>query len=238
MTIRALVWNEGRHERDDPAIAALYPDGLHGAIAAPLREAGLAARTATLDDTGQGLSEEARGETEVLFWWAHRAHHELSDAGVDLVKPQGLAGMGLVALHSSHYSRPFLRLLGTTGDLRHRAVGERERLWVVDPAHPIAEGLGPCVELEREEMYGEPFAVPPPDELVFVSWFQGGEVFRSGCCWRRGAGRVFYFRPGHESYPTYHHPDVRRVLVNAARWAAATRRHPRVRGRAEPREPL
>jgi trehalose utilization protein len=238
MSISVLVWNEGRHEHSDPAVTAIYPEGIHGALAAPLRAAGMAVRTATLDDPGQGLSEETLAATDVLVWWGHRAHHELADAAMDLVQAHVLAGMGLIALHSSHYSRPFLRLLGTTGDLRHRQAGERERLWVVDPVHPIVEGLGPCIELEREEMYGEPFGVPTPDELVLVSWFQGGEVFRSGCCWRRGAGRIFYFRPGHETYPTYHHPDVQRVLVNAARWAAPARRHPRSKGRQEPREPL
>jgi len=92
-------------------------------------------------------------------------------------------------------------------------------LWVVDPGHPIAVGIGAFVELGESEMYGEPFGVPPPDELVFVSWFQGGEVFRSGCCWRRGNGRVFYFSPGHQTNPIYHHPMIQRVIVNAVKWA-------------------
>jgi trehalose utilization protein len=68
-------------------------------------------------------------------------------------------------------------------------------------------------------MYGEPFAIPTPDEMIFLSWFEGGEAFRSGCTWKRGNGKIFYFRPGHETYPTYHQKEVRLVLQNAARWA-------------------
>ncbi len=142
-----------------------------------------------------------------------------------------LGRMGLMALHSAHFSKIFRRLMGTSCALRWRVAGERERLWVVAPGHPIAEGLGPFIQLEREEMYGEVFDIPPPDELVLVSWFQGGEVFRSGCCFTRGRGRIFYFRPGHETFPTYYDPQVRRVIANAVCWAAAGRAG---EGRREP----
>jgi trehalose utilization protein len=223
MSIRVRVWNEGRQERESAAIRAIYPDGIHGALAAPLRAAGLGVTTATLDDPEQGLAEADLAATDTLIWWGHHYHGDVSDEAAARVQAHVLAGMGLILLHSAQHAKPFLRLLGTSGNLSWRHDGERERIWVVDPAHPIAAGLGECIEIEREEMYGEPFGVPQPDELVFLSWFQGGEVFRSGCVWRRGAGKVFYFRPGHETFPTYHHPDVQRVIVNAARWAAGAR---------------
>lgn len=236
--MRVTVWNEFRHERSNPAVAAVYPDGIHEALAEPLRTAGHEVRTATLDEPEHGLPEPVLAGTDVLLWWGHRAHEEVADAVVDRVQARVLAGMGLIALHSAHFSRIFKRLMGTSCDLKWRVADERERLWVVAPGHPIVEGLPERIELAREETYGEPFDVPQPDELVLVSWFQGGEVFRSGCCWRRGRGRVFYFRPGHEIYPTYRDPQVQRLIANAVRWAApvdgaAAPRH----GRAEPVEP-
>lgn len=217
---RVTVWNEHLHERDDPRVAAIYPDGIHRALAASLREHGLPVRTATLHDPEHGLGEELLRGTDVLVWWGHRAHDAVPDAAVERVHARVLEGMGLVALHSAHFSRVFKRLMGTSCDLKWRAEGEREIVWVVAPAHPIAAGLPESFSLEAEEMYGEPFDVPAPDELVLVSWFAGGEVFRSGCCYTRGLGRIFYFRPGHETFPTYHHPEVLRVVRNAVGWAA------------------
>lgn len=217
---RVLIWNEGLHEKNVPTSAAIYPEGMHGAIAGHLTGRGLDCRTATLEEPEHGLSEAALAATDVLLWWGHRAHEQVQDEIVARVHARVLNGMGFIPLHSAHYSKPFIRLMGTRCSLRWRAVGERERLWVVDPAHPIAAGLDPYFEIEQEEMYGEPFDVPPPDELVLVSWFAGGEIFRSGACYRRGRGRIFYFRPGHETFPTYHHPQVLRVIENAVRWAA------------------
>ncbi|HYH18168.1 MAG TPA: ThuA domain-containing protein [Azospirillum sp.] len=237
---RVLIWNEFRLERQDEAVARIYPQGMHEALAAPLRASGLSVATATLDEPEHGLTEARLADTDVLVWWGHKAHAEVDDAVAARVRRRVLEhGMGFVPLHSAHVSKPFLALMGTGCFLKYRVAGERERLWVVDPGHPIAAGIADVIEIEREEMYGEPFDVPPPDELVFISWFQGGEVFRSGCAWRRGLGRVFYFRPGHETFPTYHHPDVRRVILNAVRWAAPPAgRQPPVRGRREPLEPL
>ena len=237
---RITVWNENRHERDREAVAALYPQGMHEAIAAPLRAAGLEVATATLDEPEHGLTEERLAATDVLVWWGHRAHAEVSDEIVARVKRRVVEdGMGLLALHSSHFAKPFMALMGTGCYLKHRVAGETERLWVVDPGHPVAAGIPDIIELEQEEMYGEPFDVPPPDELVFISWFKGGEVFRSGCAWRRGLGRIFYFRPGHETFPTYHHPQIQRVILNAVRWAAPPKdMQAPVRGRRQPLEPL
>ena len=212
------VWNEYRQEPEDGEVAAVYPDGIHAAIAEGLRDHGHEVRTATLDDPDHGLTEPTLDGTDVLAWWGHRAHDEVRDDVVDRVRD----GMGLIVLHSSHYSKPFRRLMGTSCSLKWRAAGERERVWVVEPGHPIAAGLDECFEVPRAEMYGERFDVPAPDDLVLCSWFEGGEVFRSGCCYTRGKGRIFYFRPGHETYPIYEQDEIRRVLSNAVEWAEPT----------------
>ncbi|WP_336344641.1 ThuA domain-containing protein [Halalkalicoccus ordinarius] len=217
---RVTVWNEFRHEREDEAAREQYPDGIHETIAGFLEERGFDTRTATLDEPEHGLTEEVLEETDVLTWWGHIAHDEVEEAIVDRVQERVLEGMGLLVLHSGHYSKPFKRLMGTSCSLKWREAEERERLWVVEPGHPITEGIDECIELSEAEMYGERFDVPAPDTLVFTSWFEGGEVFRSGCCYRRGAGKVFYFRPGHETYPVYHQSEIQRVLENAVEWAA------------------
>jgi trehalose utilization protein len=218
--IRVTVWNEFRQERSDPAVRAVYPDGIHAVVAGGLAEAGFMVRTATLDEPEHGLTDAVLAETDVLTWWGHLAHDQVDEAVVARVHERVLDGMGLIVLHSGHFSRIFQWLMGTTCNLVWREAGERERLWIVDPAHPIAAGLDPSFVIEHEEMYGEPFDVPAPDRLVLVSWFSGGEIFRSGCCYERGRGRIFYFRPGHETHPTYYQPEVRLVIANAVRWAA------------------
>ncbi len=224
---RITVWNEFRHEQKNPKVKAVYPDGIHTAIAESLRADGFEVKTATLDEPEHGLGEDVLSATDVLFWWGHMAHGEVVDAVVDRVYARVLEGMGLVVLHSGHFSKIFRRLMGTTCDLSWRDTGERERLWVVAPQHPIAEGLGDSFVVPQAEMYGEPFDIPAPDELVFVSWFQGGEVFRSGACFNRGQGKIFYFRPGHETFPIYYQAEVQQVLKNAARWAAPTPSRPK-----------
>lgn len=199
----------------------IYPEGIHGAIAKGLRALlpDAVVSTATLQEPEHGMTAARLAQTDVLFWWGHLAHGEVSDEVARRVQSRVLEGMGLVVLHSGHYSKVFKLLMGTSCSLTWREAGERERIWVCNPGHPIARGLGRCFELEHEEMYGEPFGIPSPDEQVFLSWFEGGEAFRSGCCWRRGNGSIFYFRPGHETYPTYHNAQVQRVLANAAEWA-------------------
>jgi len=204
------------------SVRSVYPDGLHVAIRDGLQsmDAGLEVSTATLDEPEHGLTEERLEANDVLIWWGHGAHDRVADAVVDRVQKRVLEGMGLIVLHSGHYSKIFKRLMGTTCSLKWREAGERERLWVCNPTHPIAAGIDEMIELDSTEMYGEPFGIPVPEEQVFISWFEGGEVFRSGCCWRRGNGRIFYFRPGHETYPIFHNPMIHRVLANAVRWAA------------------
>jgi len=237
--LRVTVWGEFRHEKKNPAVARHYPEGMHETIAAFLRtDAAVTVRTAVLDQPDHGLGGDVLDETDVLIWWGHQAHREVRDEIVARAKQRVLEGMGLIVLHSGHYAKLFQALLGTTCSLKWREATDRERLWTVDPAHPIAAGLGEYFEIPREEMYGEPFGIPAPDELIFISWFTGGEVFRSGCTWRRGHGRIFYFRPGHETYPTYHQPEVQRVIRNAVQWARPTVRIPDRCPRAEPLEPL
>ena len=219
--IRVTVWNEGRHEKSNAKIGELYPEGMHGAIAKHLgTQPDMEVRTATLDEPDHGLTDEVLNSTDVLTWWGHMAHHEVRDDIVDKVHNRVLNGMGLICMHSAHFSKIFRKLMGTTCNLKWREIGEKERLWVVEPGHPIAEGLGEYIEIEHTEMYGERFDIPEPDTLVFISWFQGGEVFRSGCCYHRNKGKVFYFRPGHETYPIYYQSDVLKAIVNAVRWAA------------------
>ena len=221
--VRVTVWGENVHEREEPAVRAIYPDGMHSAIAAGLSQSlgeRVRVRTATLEQPEHGLTEDVLDDTDVLTWWGHGAHDQVSDEVVARVHQAVLSGMGLLVLHSGHYSKIFKTLLGTPCDLRWRNAGERELVWTVEPSHPIAAGVPNPIEIEAQEMYGEPFAIPRPDELIFISSFTGGEVFRGGCTWVRGLGRVFYFSPGDQEYPVYHHPDVQRVLANAVLWAA------------------
>jgi trehalose utilization protein len=219
-SIKVTVWNEYRHEKSHEEVARLYPDGIHGAIAAFLGEQGFETKTATLDEPEHGLTEEVLADTDVLIWWGHMAHHEVSDEIVSRVQARILEGMGLIVLHSGHFSKIFTKLMGSTCNLKWREIGEKERIYVVEPGHPIAQGLGEYFEVPKTEMYGERFDIPAPDTLVFLSWFAGGELFRSGCCYHRGAGKIFYFRPGHETFPIFYQAEIQKVITNAVRWAA------------------
>ncbi len=218
--IRVTVWNEFQHEKKEGVVKKLYPKGMHDAIASYLKtQPGMEVRTATLEEPEHGLTEEVLNNTDVLTWWGHVAHGEVSDEIVDRVHRRVLDGMGIIIMHSGHFSKIFVRLMGTSCGLSWREAAEKERLWVVDPSHPIAQGVGKFIQLENTEMYGEHFDVPKPDQLVFVSWSEGGEVFRSGMTYRRGRGKVFYFRPGHEAYPIYYNKEILRVIANGIRWA-------------------
>jgi len=220
-TIRVTVWNEFYHEQHKESVRRVYPEGIHGALAQMLgKNEDFEIRTATLEMPEHGLSDEVLENTDVLIWWGHRRHADVSDEVAEKVKNRVLDGMGFIPLHSGHLCKPFRLLMGTVCRSKWRENDEKERIWVVEPSHPIAQGLPEFIELPKEETYGERFDIPTPDDLVFISWFSGGEVFRSGCCWRRGLGRVFYFRPGHEEYPTYYREDIALLLSNAVRWAA------------------
>lgn len=220
MPIRATVWNEFAHERENPTVREIYPDGIHRTIAEALVADGdIEAATATLPAPEHGLTAERLAATDVLLWWGHKAHGDVDDAVVERVAQRVFEGMGLIVLHSGHFSKIFKRVMGAPCSLRWREAGERERLWAINRSHPIVQGVGDCIDLPNSEMYGEPFLIPEPMETVFISWYQGGEVFRSGVTFQRGGGRIFYFSPGHETYPIYHEPKVQQVLRNAVRWA-------------------
>jgi len=222
-TVRVTVWGEGRHEQTDPAVARRYPGGMHEAVADGIREhlgGGVVMRTAALDDAEQGLPPSVLDATDVLVWWGHVAHDEVDDELVERLHTRVLAGMGLVVLHSGHHSKIFRRLMGTTCNLLWRNEGDRELVWTVNPSHPIAAGVPSPLVIEAQEMYGEYFDIPTPEDLVFVSSFSGGEIFRSGCTFRRGHGKIVYFSPGDQDYPVYHHRDVRRVIANSVAWCA------------------
>ncbi|MFI7693202.1 ThuA domain-containing protein [Nonomuraea sp. NPDC049655] len=223
MSINVTVWGENVHEQQEEEVRRRYPEGMHGAVAGGLREhlgERVRVRTATLQDPEHGLDAATLAGTDVLTWWGHAAHEEVDDEVVARVCERVWAGMGLLVLHSGHYSKVFRALMGTTCTVNWRDSADRELVWTVEPAHPIAAGVPQPLVIPEQETYGEPFGVPAPDELVFVSSFSGGEVFRSGCCYRRGRGRVFYFSPGDQNYPVFHQPGVRRILANAVLWAA------------------
>ena len=226
--IRVTVWGENYHEhaeRDRAAMAERYPEGMHGAIAAGISGLlgdAVQVRTATLDQPEQGLPAEVLDQTDVLTWWGHARHADVPDDLVDRIQQRVLGGMGILVLHSGHFSKIFRRLMGTTCSLAWRNSADSELVWNVAPSHPISQGVPHPIVIAEQEMYGEYFDIPEPDELVFLSTFTGGEVFRSGCCWRRGKGKVFYFSPGDQDYPVYHHPDIHRVLANGVQWAAPT----------------
>ena len=223
--IRVTVWNEYRHEQNDEEIRKVYPDGIHGQIAKFLsEEEDFEVRTATLDEPECGLTQEVIDNTDVLLWWGHTAHKEVPDEIAQRVQEAVLKGMGFIVLHSGHHSKPFKRLMGTSCNLCWREDGDLERVWVVDQGHPITQGLGKYFEIEHEEMYGEPFGIPEPQKVVLMGWYEGGEVFRSGCCYIRENGKIFYFQPGHESFPVYYNKDVQKVIKNAIRWAVPVNR--------------
>jgi trehalose utilization protein len=218
--IRVTVWGENAHEKVTAETQELYPDGMHTYIANFLNTAAdIEASTAVLDEPEHGLTEEVLDNTDVITWWGHIAHGDVDDAIVQRVYERVMSGMGIICLHSAHFSKIFTKLMGTTCNLKWREVAEREVLWVTRPGHEILQGIDDHFIIDHVEMYGELFDIPEPDETILISSFEGGEVFRSGCTWRRGAGKVFYFRPGHETYPVFYNEDVQRVITNGVRWA-------------------
>jgi len=224
--IKVTIYNEFVHEKTDEAVKAIYPNGIHQTLKNYLEDDEIKVNTVTLDDLPDGLNDEVLGNTDVLIWWGHLAHQRVPDEVAIRVQQAVLRGMGAIFLHSGHHSKPFKLLMGTSCNLTWREDGDYELVWVCNPAHPIAQGIGRFIKLEEEETYGEPFGIPEPDELVFIGSYEGGEVFRSGCCYRKENGKVFYFQPGHETVPTYHNPDILKVIKNAIKWANPVYRVP------------
>lgn len=218
--INVTVWNEESKLTSDEDVLEVYPEGLNEAIASFLKEnESFNVRTANLTEPECGLPDEILESTDVLIWWGHCKHAEVPFELVERIHNRVLRGMGMIFLHSAHFSRPFKSLMGTTCSLKWRD-GDRERLWNIMPNHPIAKGLPEYIELETEEMYGERFDIPQPDGVIFMGWFSGGEVFRSGCVWYRGLGKVFYFQPGHESNRSFYDKNIQKIICNAVEWAA------------------
>ncbi len=218
--IRVTVWNEFVHEKVNEKVKAIYPDGMHKVIADFLKCDDITVRTATLEDEECGLTEDVLNDTDVLLWWGHVRHGNVPDEVALRVRNHVLKGMGFIALHSAHHSKPFKLLMGTTCNLSWREDGDMERIWNINVAHPITQGIGRYFELPHEETYAEPFNIPEPDENILIGWYEGGEVFRSGCTYHRENGRIFYFQPGHESFPTFYNENVQTIIRNAVRWAA------------------
>jgi len=236
--LNITVWNENIQDKNDEKVIKIYPKTINGTLANFLQAAGHCVSQATLHMPEHGLTKQTLDNTDVLIWWGHHAHNDVSDEIVQRVYDAVHRGMGLIVLHSGHFSKIFKKLMGTSCDLKWRCANEKERVWTIDPTHPIASGIGEYIDIPEEEMYGEHFDIPTPDELVFVSWFKGGEIFRSGCTYKRGNGKVFYFRPGHETNPTYHNQKVQRVILNAVKWAADTNKEYPKYGNHKPLENL
>ena len=222
--MKVVVWNENAHEKEDPRITEIYPGGLHGYIASFLKSDDVEVSTATLDDPDCGLTDEVLKETDVLIWWGHAVHDKVPDEVVERVHRYIMSGMGLIVLHSGHHSKIFKKINGTTCNLKWRD-GARERIWTIKPNHPIAAGIPETFALDCEEMYGEPFDIAEPMETIFMGWFNGGEVFRSGCTWVRGNGKIFYFQPGHETNKSFQNENVQKIIKNAVRWACPIKKN-------------
>lgn len=217
--INVTIWNEFLHEKKRENVAKIYPKGIHAALAEGLASPDLNIRTATMDEPDHGLPDDVLKSTDVLIWWAHMRHIDVRDDIVEKIHQRVLEGMGLIVLHSSHFSKIFKKVTGCSCSLKWRDVGERERLWNICPTHPITQGIGDYFEIPHEEMYGERFDIPEDGKIIFISHFEGGNVFRSGVTFERGYGKVFYFQPGHETYPIYYQKEVLQVIGNAIRWA-------------------
>lgn len=216
--IRVAIYNEYVHERESERVRAVYPEGIHSVLAGFLQSEEISVRCFTLDTVAE-LTDEALNATDVLIWWGHKRHREVPDEVAARVRDAVQRGMGIIFLHSGHHSKPFKLLMGTSCNLSWREDGDLERVWTVNPAHPIAQGVGRYFELPHDETYCEPFAIPEPDDVVFIGWYEGGEVFRSGCTFHRENGKIFYFQPGHETYPIFYDKNVQTIIRNAVYWA-------------------
>ena len=219
MSINVTIWHEYRHEKVNSDVRAVYPDGIHGKIKSFLESDEIRVTLASLDDPDQGLPDSVLNSTDVLMWWGHIAHKEVSDELVEKIKSRVYAGMGFVAMHSAHHSKPFKEIVGTTGDLTWSRRNQTAIVWNVAPTHPIAEGIPAHFEL-FEEMYGEPFYIPKPDDLIFATWYEDGNIFRGGVTFTRGLGKIFYFHPGHETCKSFDNEYVQRILKNGVKWCA------------------
>ena len=222
---RIAIFNEFLHEKTDERVQAVYPDGIHQALAGFLKGDDVEITCYTLDNVEE-ITEEALANTDVMLWWGHMGHQRVPDEVAVRVRDAVLMGMGMVFLHSAHHSKPFRLLMGTSCNLTWREDGDSERIWTIQPAHPIAKGIGRYFVLPHVETYGEPFTIPNPDDVIFIGNYEGGEVFRSGVTFHRENGRIFYFQPGHETFPIFYDPNVQTIIRNAVEWVKPTYRVP------------
>ena len=215
--LKITIYNEGVHEKLDHRAGDIYPQGIHGQLKSALEDE-FEIKVFTLE-TVEGITDEVLADTDVLLWWGHIRHAQVPDEVAARVRDAVHGGMGAIFLHSGHHSKPFKLLMGTSCNLTWREDGDYELVWNIKPGHPITRGIGRFIKLDHEETYGEPFAIPEPDELIFIGSYESGEVFRAGCTYRRENGKIFYFQPGHETYPTFYNEDIIKVIKNAINWA-------------------
>lgn len=223
--MKVTIFTEFNASMESEEAKVSYPEGMNACLYDFIsKEHDVKMIVHSKDDDGSELTEEILKNTDVLIWWGHWYHGLVSDDVINMVADYVNRGMGFIALHSAHESKIFQKLVGTSGALSWREMGENERLWIIERNHPIVAGIEDThIDIEHEEMYGEPFSIPAPDELVLISWFKGGEVMRSGCVFNRGYGKIFFFRPGHETLPTYKHAQVQRIVLNAIEYVKANR---------------
>ena len=203
-------------------ITKVHPQGIHMTLKSIFDECDdMAVRTVTMDMPEFGFSQEVLDDTDVLVLWAHLAHEKITDEIAERIKNRVHEGMGFLCLHSAHQCKPLHKLIGVSTIPKWR-MEDACKIYCIEPNHPIAKDIPDMFELEAEQVYCEPFDITTPDELVFVTWYQGGELLRSGCCWERENGRIFYFQPGHETCKSYYDVNVRQILKNAVRWASHT----------------
>ena len=218
---RVVVWSEGTAPKN------VYPQDINAAIAEGLKPLkGWDIVTASINDPDQGLPEDMLNSASVLIWWGHQKHGAVSDALVDrIVKRVRDGGMGFIATHSAHYSKPLKAILGTPCGWKYYIDdGARVDLVVKAPSHPIALGVKNFT-LPHTERYGDPFEVPTPETVVFDGIYTlpngAAENAQQGMVWTVGKGRVFYFQPGHESYPIYFQDEIRHIFRNGVQWCAS-----------------
>lgn len=271
--VRVVVWDERQ-----PSQKEAYENFLGNAIADFLRgEDGLAVQSVTIDDPEQGISQAVLDNCDVLIWWGHKRQSEiLPEAGKRIVERISSGKLHLIALHSAHWSTPFVEAMNeitrrrtvATGTAKsdityvpppkqytvprydtrltpftiarkfpdgrqnlevhlpyccfpaYRNDGKPSHVKILQKGHPITKGIPHEFQISRTEMYDEPFHVPEPDDVILEERWATGEWFRSGMLWRLGKGIVFYFRPGHETFPVYKEQFPLKILSNAVRWAA------------------
>jgi trehalose utilization protein len=276
-SIHVLMWDE-RQPRQEEA----YDNWIGNEIVARLKAStkNMQFRSVALDDPDQGLSDENLAWADVVLWWGHARHSDVTWVHAKKVADLVQSGdINIAILHSAHWARPFVELMNRRSiedalayiekqnpgkKITHETVsppkersapmrgsvltpayygynkgktavhgiihlpwccfpafrndGEPSTLITKNPYHPIAKGLPPTFKIPLTEMYDEPFHIPNPDEVIFEETWETGEWFRSGLIWNMGGGKVFYFRPGHETYPVFKQDKIIQVLANACEW--------------------